>query len=124
MTDMPDKKALVVEDEENIASLIIDMLNFYDMDVVCASRGDDALKILDEQLVDFAVIDITLPDMSGIALYKNICSQKPGLSSAVIFMSGFVPDRTLQKFIDESGALFIQKPFYLEEFRKILEKLI
>jgi DNA-binding response OmpR family regulator len=64
--------ALVVEDEESIASLVRSYLERDGFTVVHARRGDDALKELERHPVRVVVLDIGLPDMDGFDVCRSI----------------------------------------------------
>src|ERR1041384_4476517 len=64
--------ALVVEDEESIASLVRSYLERDGFNVVHARRGEDALGELEQLPVRIVVLDIGLPDMDGFDVCKRI----------------------------------------------------
>jgi DNA-binding response OmpR family regulator len=64
--------ALVVEDEDSIASLVRSYLERDGFTVVHAGCGEDALRELDERPVRIVVLDIGLPDMDGFDVCRSI----------------------------------------------------
>src|ERR1051325_4675079 len=69
--------ALVVEDEDSIASLVRSYLERDGFNVVHSRRGDDALDQLDRQPVRVVVLDIGLPDMDGFDVCRHIRAKSP-----------------------------------------------
>lgn len=63
---------LVTEDEREIAELIKLYLENEDYTVFCAENGTEALKLLEQQPMDMAVLDIMMPGMDGYELTKRI----------------------------------------------------
>src|SRR6185436_5946084 len=59
------KRLLVVEDNEAEQISIRELLGYDDIDIVTASTGSDALKILRDHPCDCVVLDLRLPDMTG-----------------------------------------------------------
>ncbi|MCS7205931.1 MAG: response regulator [Leptospiraceae bacterium] len=64
-------KVLIVDDIESIRVAIHDYLKS-DYQVLTASNGFDALKILESQHIDIVISDIRMPDMDGITLIRKI----------------------------------------------------
>jgi DNA-binding response OmpR family regulator len=64
--------ALVVEDEDSIASLVRSYLERDGFNVVRARRGDEALGELERHSVRVVVLDIGLPDMDGFDVCRSI----------------------------------------------------
>jgi len=121
---MENLSILLVEDEENIAALIKDIFEMYDKKILHAATAEKAKALLKKHPIQFAIMDISLPDMNGIELFKEIAPDYPQLDSRVIFMSGYHPDAKIEGFIQETNNRFIQKPFNLSEFRSMIETFI
>ena len=66
------RRLLVIEDNPAELFGISELLSHDDIDVVTASTGGEALKVLREQQIDCAVLDLRLPDMSGFDVLKVI----------------------------------------------------
>jgi HAMP domain-containing protein/CheY-like chemotaxis protein len=66
------KRLLIVEDNHAELMSIKELLEHDDIDVVTASNGADALTALKEQQVDCMVLDLRLPDISGLDVLKAV----------------------------------------------------
>lgn len=67
------KKILIMEDEDYIRSFVMDNLRRAGYDLLEATNGQQALDLLAEhEDVDAAVLDITVPDMDGFELCRQI----------------------------------------------------
>jgi DNA-binding response OmpR family regulator len=73
---------LLVEDEENLASLVRAYLEQEDYRVVSVGTGADALRALDAEPLRLVVLDLNLPDMDGL----DVCKQIRSRSSVPIVM--------------------------------------
>lgn len=121
---MEKKTVLIVEDEEEIANILEDILNLNEADVVVATQGSSALNLLENEAINFVISDITLPDTDGIDLYYSIKTKYPDLSNRFIFMSGYSPDEVMEKFLIETGNTYIQKPFHLNDLQEKIKKYL
>src|SRR5262245_11046764 len=63
---------LLVEDEENLASLVAAYLEQEGYRVVAVGTGADALQAVEQQPVRLVVLDLNLPDMDGLDVCKQI----------------------------------------------------
>jgi two-component system alkaline phosphatase synthesis response regulator PhoP len=73
---------LLVEDEENLASLVAAYLEREGYGVVSVSSGADALRVLAREPVRLVVLDLALPDMDGL----DVCRQIRTRSSVPVVM--------------------------------------
>lgn len=76
---------LVVDDESGLRDLHQE--NLEDAGFICftASNGQDALEVLAVEAIDLAVIDIIMPEMSGLELFQRMKEQYPWI--AVLFVT-------------------------------------
>lgn len=99
---------LLVEDEENLASLVTAYLEQEGYRVVSVGSGGEALRALEREPVRLVVLDLTLPDMDGL----DVCRQIRTRSSVPIVMLTARDEVTDRLAGLESGADdYIGKPF-------------
>ena len=103
---------LLVEDEENLASLVQAYLEQEGYHVVSAGSGAEALRIVDEEQVRLVVLDLALPDMDGLEVCRRI-----RLRSAVPVVMLTARDEEADRLAGlESGADdYMGKPFSPKE---------
>jgi two-component system, OmpR family, alkaline phosphatase synthesis response regulator PhoP len=63
---------LLVEDEENLASLVQAYLEQEGYEVVSVGSGEEALRVVGEEPVRLVVLDLNLPDMDGLEVCRRI----------------------------------------------------
>jgi DNA-binding NtrC family response regulator len=115
-------KILIVDDELNICNgcKLILIEEGYDVDT--AMNGSEAIEKLFEQNYDLVLLDIRLPDISGIDILKQINEQR--LDCFVIIMTGH---GTVENAVDamKNGAFdYITKPFDDKEIIKSTAKAL
>jgi len=76
---------LVVEDDPEAARFYADALARHHVEVLPADTGEAALEVIGSRAVDLALIDLVLPDMSGIDLARSL-HQLPGLAFLPILL--------------------------------------
>ncbi len=65
MTMETPAKVLVVDDEPGIRESLADFLDDYEFDVFSAESAEQALKIVEKEALDIAIVDLRLPGISG-----------------------------------------------------------
>ncbi|MFB3926783.1 MAG: sigma-54-dependent transcriptional regulator [Syntrophales bacterium] len=107
------KTILVVDDEESICQSLKGILSDEGYKVITAGSGEDAIRIIDEDLPDLVLLDIWLPGMDGIETLKIIKSENPQIP--VIMMSGHGTIETAVKATKLGAFDFIEKPLSLDK---------
>ncbi len=115
---------LVTEDDSDILELIVYSLESAGFHVHAAKSGLEALSILADETVDLAVLDIMLPDLSGIDLCRKIKSEERLENIPVLFLTA--KDGETDKLIGfKVGADdYLCKPFSPKELVARAQALI
>jgi DNA-binding response OmpR family regulator len=107
------KKILVVEDEDELASVLSQALSESGYSVTTASDGKTALKRLRHESFDLAIVDVMLPQMNGLELIKQAREELIDLPIIVLTAKDRVTDRIAG--LDIGADDYITKPFVLAE---------
>jgi len=102
-------KILVVDDEQIIRKSLSGLLEYTGYEVVTAGSGTECLHIMSSQYFDLVILDIVMPDMSGIEVLQRIKKKYKG--TEVITVTGYADkEKAITTF--RLGAYdFIEKPF-------------
>ena len=111
---------LMIEDEDMVIDVTRTMLEMLGYRVMVAKTGKDAIHIAEtfDGQIDLALLDIKLPDISGINLYPLIMKARSNLK--VIVWSGYSIDGPAREILDAGAQDFLHKPF---TFAALSEKL-
>lgn len=122
----PRRRALVVDDEIEIATLLVEILSRIGFDCERATSGHEAKECLrrSAKKVDIILCDIRMPDCDGPALYDWLSLEAPALTSRIAFVTGDVLGPSAARFIARSGNPVIEKPFLPDDIRQVVELLI
>lgn len=114
------KRVLIVEDDSMIADVLSDILETMDLESSWASRGTEALALIESMDFDLAILDLELPGRPGTEVAKEIKALLPKIK--IIFSTGF---SDLEEDIDTSDKNFlcvVRKPFEIVEIKAAIEK--
>lgn len=121
---MAKPRILVVDDEQNVRKTLEVILSAKGYEVLTAGDGADGLAYFRKGTINLALIDLGLPDMSGIDVLKSIKRESPS-TQAIILTGG----ATLESAIDATnrGAFsYLRKPYEMDQLliniRRAIEK--
>ncbi|HRT71743.1 MAG TPA: sigma-54 dependent transcriptional regulator [Syntrophales bacterium] len=107
------KTILVVDDEESICRSLAGILSDEGYRVLTVGSGEEALKVIEEELPDLVLLDIWLPGIDGIETLKVIKRDYPQIQ--VVIMSGHGTIETAVKATKLGAFDFLEKPLSLEK---------
>jgi CheY-like chemotaxis protein len=113
---------LVVEDEAQLASAVVDALRDAGYLVEHAPDGEEALARVKAQPFDLVICDLKMPRLDGKAFYGLLAAAAPALSKRVIFVTGDVAGTDAEKFLEESGCRWLAKPFRLGDLLRAVRE--
>jgi YesN/AraC family two-component response regulator len=117
-------KVLVVDDELLIRKRIILGFDWESLGYQAtaeAADGQEALRLMEAQGFDLAIVDIAMPGMGGIELVKEIRRRRIPLE--IIFLTGHSDFKYAKEALAEGVFSYILKPLDEEEFTSALTRL-
>jgi len=113
-------KVLLVDNEPNVLEVMRLGLGIKGYDVDTVRRAVRALEALKEKQYDVILLDLLMPEMSGIELLKRI--KQSDIKSKIFILSGYVSDEVIQEAMDEGAAGYIAKPSSADQICSTIEK--
>ncbi|HEX4968442.1 MAG TPA: response regulator [Nitrospiraceae bacterium] len=105
---------LLIDDEESVRMLFQMALAQAGYHVLTAESGSHGLRLLQQQEVDLALVDIFMPEMDGLELIRRLRAARP--TSKIIAMSGGSWEWDYLDTAKQLGAnSTLKKPFSLQE---------
>jgi DNA-binding response OmpR family regulator len=102
-------RVLVVDDDEDILTIVADYLQMLGYDVVSTRSGREALGMVDGTAFDAAVIDWTLPDADGREMLRGVKGAQP--RCGVILTTGHGAEVVSEAIAGTWSASILRKPF-------------
>jgi signal transduction histidine kinase/CheY-like chemotaxis protein len=106
-------RVLVVEDEPALAVAVSEALADAGFVVERAGDGEEGLTRLAQGTFDLIVCDLKMPRIDGMQFYRAMAAATPALARRVIFVTGAVAGTDAERFLEETGCLWLAKPFRL-----------
>lgn len=115
-------KILVVDDAAFMRMRCSKMLKENGYDVVEAENGLEALEVYASEKPDCVLMDITMPEMDGIAALKALRESDPNARVAMVTAMG--QQSIIMEAIKSGAKDFVVKPFETERVLAAVEKLL
>jgi excisionase family DNA binding protein len=110
-------KILVIDDDPLVGSTIKNALE-KKHSVVSVENAHEALSVFGREKFNLIFLDLNLPDIDGLSLYKQLNSQ--GKNIPVVVITGSTDGVLLSKMINEGVQFILNKPFTIDEVRQML----
>lgn len=106
---MKTKRILLVDDEQHILDVVEYVLKENAFDVVSARDGDSALRAFNDAAPDLVILDLNLPGMSGLDLFREMRQARPAVPVVMLTSRAEEIDRVLG--LELGADDYVTKPF-------------
>lgn len=115
---------LLVDDEEDVRTVLCDSLAAQGYNVLQAGSGQEALTVASKHVgkIDVLITDTIMPGMDGPKLARSLRETRP--ETKVLFISGYMEDASLFGSGLLRSEAFLQKPFPLDSLAQKVRALV
>jgi CheY-like chemotaxis protein len=121
MAEISGKTILIVDDSYINRELIMGFLIGYDVNIIEAGNGHEALDILASSTPDLILLDLIMPDMDGFEFLKVMKTKNNKIP--VIVLTAYLKETTYQKCMDMGVDGYLNKPYKMTELLNILNNV-
>lgn len=123
--ELPPKEILIVDDARFFRELIMDLLAGNKFALTTANCGEEAWKQLQTATFDLLIIDINLPDISGLDLIRRLRGDQRFADIPMLCISGvYRRDDDARQAIMAGANDFMIKSFHPDDFTARIDKLL
>jgi two-component system nitrogen regulation response regulator GlnG len=115
-------KLLIIDDETNILYSLQEGLASEELSVVTAKTARRGLTLLARELPDVVILDVRLPDMTGLELFDRIKEQAPRVP--VIMITAYATTETAIEAMKRGAFDYLLKPVDLHHLRDVVHKAL
>ena len=109
---------LIVDDEVEFASTLVERLALRGIEAISANRGVEAVALVKERLPDVVVLDLKMPDLSGLEVLARIKAIDPSIE--VIMLTGHGSSAAGIDGMERGAFDYLMKPV---DLKALLEKI-
>jgi DNA-binding response OmpR family regulator len=111
-------RVLVVDDEEELVSTLVERLKLRGIDAQGAITGAEALSFIESNGFDVAVVDVKMPGIGGLELMERLRAKRPDLQ--VILLTGRGSEKESEMGLEAGAFAYLMKPIDIEELVKMM----
>jgi len=109
----PEKTVLIVDDDGPSRTVLSIVCGSRGHAVIEAASGADALALATSRRLDLILLDVSLPDMSGLEVCSRV--REAGLDTPIVMLSGHADPADVSRGLRLGADEYLTKPFELRE---------
>jgi DNA-binding response OmpR family regulator len=117
-------KIVIIEDEPDTAEMYAEMLRISGYEVVNFFGGRTAVQMLADQAPDAVVLDLMMPDLSGLEVLDFIKDNRNLSSLPVVIVSAKTMPEDIEKGLKAGAVAYLTKPVSFSDLRTAIETAI
>jgi CheY-like chemotaxis protein len=118
------KIVLVVEDEEETADMLAEMLKVSGYAVLSSSHSQNAIEIIKEQPLNAIVLDIMLPGTSGLEVLRFVRQTPQFTEIPVVVVSAKAMPADINAGLEAGATEYLTKPVSYNDLKQAVEKAV
>ena len=115
---------VVADDSMTILAMTSSRLERAGYDIVTATRGDDALKLVQEHRPRLVLLDVEMPGLSGVEVTRRIRADESLAGTSIVLLTSLSEETDIATGIEAGADAYLTKPFSPQELQTQVEKLI
>lgn len=114
------RRVLIVDDLPDGRAMLAELLTLHDYEVYEAQSGMEGVRVALEKQVDFALIDIGLPDISGLEVGRTLRANKSNPTITLIALTGYGQEKDIAESKNAGFDHHLTKPVDLTRLFSLL----
>ncbi len=118
------KTVIVVEDEPDAAELFAEMMRVNGFRVVKSHSSSPAINLIASEMPDVVILDVMMPDISGIEVLKFMRREPNLVHIPVIVVSAKGMPSDIKTGLDAGASIYLTKPVGFQDLKQAVEKAL
>ncbi len=102
---------LIIDDDQMLLKFLEDFLTTKGHNVDAVNNAPDAQKAFRSKKYDLILMDVLMPDVSGIELYKEFHRLDRSVGNRMLIITGDILGKSTRAFLERTGVPYLEKPF-------------
>lgn len=115
-------RILIIEDDEEMRSLLEDFLKDEGYETDSANSGSEAFGKLAQEPFDLVITDIRMPGLSGLDILSAV--KKFQMEIPVIVITAFGGEQVYRRSIARGADGYLEKPIHFHKLRNLIQELV
>jgi len=118
------KKVLIADDEEDLRNLVKSYLKEYDLEIIEASDGEEAVEFAKKYKPDMIITDNNMPGLTGYEVLQKLKRDVETRNIPIVMVVGKKFKQEMQMLIKFDAKDFIQKPYEEDKIVALVKKVL
>ncbi len=115
---------VIVEDEPDTAEMFAEMMRLEGYDVFKSYNGETAKELIEQNVPDAVVLDIMMPDLSGLDILRWMRSNEAVEHVSVVVVSAKSLPTDIEAGLDAGATVYLTKPVAYQDLRDAVSKAL
>lgn len=117
-------KVLVIDDEKLLGQTIqLGLEDVFDVEIETSGRAG-LQRLLQGDEVQLVLCDLSLPDLSGVEIHREVAEKRPELLPRFVVMTGGAISTASRDFLERFDGPLLNKPFTLGQVEELVTRLL
>lgn len=118
------KTVMIIEDEADAAELFSEMMRINGFRVIKMFSSAPAIPIITQEKPDVILLDVMMPDISGLEVLRYIRREPALAATPVIILSAKSMPGDIKTGIEAGASLYLTKPVGFQDLKQAVEKVL
>lgn len=119
-----EKKVLVADDDPVVCILMTEFLSSKGFQVETSQSGQACLDRLNQELPDVLLLDLLMPDMTGIDVLRRLRGDPRTASLPIVILSADTDTESVMQSNNVAASAYLHKPFGAKEVMAVVEQVL
>ena len=115
-------RIMIIEDDEEMRSLLKDFFEGEGFETDSVSSGVDALGKLSKDNFDLVITDIRMPGLTGLDILPRIRKLNP--ETPIIVMTTYGSEDVRRRAFERGATIYLEKPIHLNKLRSVIREMV
>lgn len=115
-------RILIIDDDEEMRSLLKDFLEEEGFETDSAGNGVDAFQKVDREPFDLIITDVRMPGLTGLDILPVLRRLQP--EAFIIVITAFGGEEVYQRSRERGATAYLEKPIQFSKLRALVHQLI
>lgn len=118
---MSNWRVLIVDDEPDNVEVVRKLLDYNGAEVYVARNGEEGLALLQDITPTLILLDISMPQMDGMEMFKRVRAHKKFANTAIIALTAHAMSEDRERILAAGFDAYIAKPFHITQLLEAIK---
>ncbi len=120
----PQKTVMIIEDEPDVSELFAEMMRLNGLRVIRTYTSTPAMTLIDQERPDIVILDVMMPDVSGLEVLTYMRSIPKLASIPVVVVSAKAAPADIQAGLAAGATAYLTKPVSYTDLKAAVDRLL